>query len=271
MVLVPEENILQFSSHRSHNFTNDNGGSAKQAEKIIEAALSRLDAEMNEILKSNAYADEREKWLAYFSVLQRYLHFADEERAHQYHALVKKKEGSAQFSPTKSDIPTARMNDSIIIESVPLKFRNKAKLLLRRLHDAPPSDFSWDSAGVVSASGEPIKDSNIVDLVNDAMRARKVAKPAGRKVFAKFLRSIQTPREFVGNEELWQESRANSTLQSRCDSATDENDGAISDIGHSEFYSGSESSKSDRSIQNGSGGGSCKRRRVTWASLKLSV
>lgn len=262
MVLVPEENLLQLNTHghRQQTFPNDAAHASG-----IGAALSRLDTEMNEILNSNEYKDEREKWAAYLKVLQRYLHFVDSERSHQQLELLKKEAVPLSTSDKKES--SVRMNDSIIIESVPQKFRSKAKLLLRRLHDTQSSDFSWNDAGIVSIAGKPIKDSNIVDLVNDAMRARKVPKPAGRKAFANFLRAIQTPREFVGNENLWQESRANSTLQEIESVSGDVAD--ISDTGdQSSYYSDDKSSGASHRVQSGSG--SCsKKRRVTWASLKL--
>lgn len=267
MVLVPEERLLQLDPQK-RSVSDSEARPVSQAEKTITATLNRLDMEMSEILKSNAYGDEREKWLAYLRVLQRYLHFVDGERAQLYHELVKEqKTDTRPVERSAAVVAETRMNDSIIVESVPAKFRNKAKLLLRRLHDAPSSDFSWNAAGVVSVNGETIKHSNIVDLVNDAMRSRKMAKPAGRRVFANFLRAIQAPREFVGNDELWLETQANSTLRSpRSNSTTDaDDDEDVSDTSHSEFYSGSESNK--LAAQSGRG----KRKRFTWSSLKLSA
>lgn len=276
MVLVPEENLLQMGtqSHRQSTFGTDTPQA--QVDQAVAATLSRLDIEMNEILNSNKYKDEREKWAAYLIVLQRYLHFADSDRTQQYLSLMKNKEAESGNNEKKKDESNCnRMNDSIIIESIPAKFRTKAKLLLRRLHDAPASTFSWNSAGVVSLGGKAIKDSNIVDLVNDAMRARKVAKPAGRRAFAKFLRTIQAPREFIGNDELWLESRANSTLQQQTEDNGGSSSAELSEIDHNEFYSGSENNSNSRTHSRDRGGdqrgSGCKnkKRRVTWANLKL--
>lgn len=269
MVLVPEENLLQLnaSGQRQQTFTTE--ASQSQEAQTISATLSRLDTEMNEILNSNKYKDEREKWTAYLAVLQRYLHFVDSERTHQQLELLKKE--APLVGNEKKEETSTSMNDSIIIESVPQKFRSKAKLLLRRLHDARSPNFSWNAAGTVSIMGKPIKDSNIVDLMNDAMRARKISKPAGRKAFAGFLKAIKAPREFVGNEELWLESRANSTLQQQ-DQTGSSDVGDISDIDgqSSSYYSDDKSVGPSRSVQSGAG---CynknKKRRVTWTSLKL--
>ena len=97
----------------------------------------------------------------------------------------------------------SRLNDTLIIDTVPKKFRAKAKLLLRNMHrDASPGEIVWDKNGVVSIDGAKIPNSNIVDLVNDAMRARKHVRPVGQGHFAKFLQQIEMPREFIGNAEL---------------------------------------------------------------------
>lgn len=271
MVLIPEENLalLQTQNQRQTGYHTDEAQIQQQPHGIA-ATLNRLDVEMNEILNSNAYKDEREKWIAYLTVLQRYLHFADSERTDQYLELVKHKNGKPTSSHPENDKETSScMNDSIIIESIPAKYRSKGKLLLRRLHDTPSEHFTWDSAGVVAIDGKPIQSSNIVDLVNDAMRARKIAKPVGRRAFASFLKSIKTPREFIGNDELWHESRANSTLREEQiygSSSTDEESGSTSQSG---FFTGADNNSPKRRVQSGAGLRNNKKKRVTWANLKL--
>lgn len=267
MVLMPSEALSTLSLQNRHQVAYG-PATPIQAARSTDSTLSRLDTEMNDILNSDTYKDEREKWAAYLAVLQRYLHYAGTERAQQHAALMKDKGESALREHQKNNETRATgMNDSVIIESVPNKFRDKAKLLLRRLHDAPSPCFSWNSAGVISVDGKLIKDSNIVDLVNDAMRSRKVPKPVGRKAFARILKKIQTPREFVGNDELWQESIANSTLRPVESDDSSSSSGGNSEGAFSEFHSG-RSSKSDHSVQSGSG---CynKKRCITWANLKL--
>ena len=62
---------------------------------------SRLDAEMNEILNSPTYKDEREKWTLYRQVLQRYFHFEGIERGEKY--KKEQKNDSAVDSNTLDD------------------------------------------------------------------------------------------------------------------------------------------------------------------------
>lgn len=274
MVLVPEEHVAQLGTQNQRQPTFSSNISQAQPLQPTDTVLFRLDAEMNEILNSNAYKNEREKWAAYLVVLQRYLHFSDDERARQHSELMKSEHTTvSNYDKGEKEETRNGMNDSVIIESIPTKYRTKAKLLLRRLHDTPRRNFSWDSGGVVSIGGRPIQGSNIVDLVNDAMRARKISKPAGRGAFAKFLRAIQTPREFIGNEALWQETRANSTLrpsQIEESSNSSTNSDGVTAASQSPFFSGRDS-KSDSEGQSGNGyRNNCnKKRRVTWVNLKL--
>lgn len=155
--------------------------------------LSRLDAEMSKILRSSQ-SDDREKWRMYHHALQRYLFFADEAR-------------KTPITPATTD---KGLPDDKIIATVPQRYRRKAEILIHHLHTAAPR-ITWDQQGVISIDGLQIQSSNIIDLVNDAMRSRKNIKPSGRLQFMRVLRSINTPREFIGNTELWNQSGGNST------------------------------------------------------------
>jgi hypothetical protein len=65
-----------------------------------------------------------------------------------------------------------------MIGHLPVTLRPKAETLLRRLK-ARPDVISWDESGQVKMDGKEIPDSNISDLVSDAMRARKNFNPKG--------------------------------------------------------------------------------------------
>ena len=55
--------------------------------------------------------------------------------------------------------------------------------------------------------GEIIPQSNISDLISDALRARKNFNPTGSKEFFRVLSKINMPKDLVRNEERWKESR----------------------------------------------------------------
>ena len=78
-----------------------------------------------------------------------------------------------------------------ILESVPKSYRKHAHLLMKHLlRKAVPDRLSWDVQGIVTIDGNVVKDSNITDLINDAMRERKTVKAVGRNQFAQLLRVL---------------------------------------------------------------------------------
>ena len=76
--------------------------------------------------------------------------------------------------------------------------QNCTKLLIQKLKDH--SDvISWNDNGQLVLEGSVIPNSNIVDLVNDAMRKRKGFNPEHSSTFAKALTKINVPEDYVGN------------------------------------------------------------------------
>ena len=49
----------------------------------------------------------------------------------------------------------------------------------------------------------PVSGSNIVDLVNDALKKRKSFQPVGWKIFARGLNDMIAPMDLIGNPERW--------------------------------------------------------------------
>ena len=217
MVLIPHENIQEILGRQQ---------APMKTVQTPGTALTRLDSELSEILNSNVYANEREKWIAYNQVLQRHLRLVEHEKSLTARMSQNKTNGEEEGekeeegvseemqaqSAVLADGIKSRLNDTLIIDTVPKKFREKVKLLLRNMHrNASPGKIVWDKNGVVSTDGAKIPNSNIVDLVNDAMRARKHVRPVGRGHFAKFLQQIEMPREFIGNAELIEAAVTTST------------------------------------------------------------
>ena len=63
----------------------------------------------------------------------------------------------------------------------------------------------WDANGAITIDGTRVPGANIVNLVNDAMRDRKRSAPTGHLQFAVALRQSTVPREFIGNNRVWNE------------------------------------------------------------------
>ena len=92
--------------------------------------------------------------------------------------------------------------DVDVIGHLPATLRPKAATLLRRLK-ARPDVISWDESGQVKVDGKEILDSNISDLVSDAMRARKNFNPKGAQEFFRGLSKINVPKDIARNTERW--------------------------------------------------------------------
>ena len=83
MILVPQASVERLQN----TFARDKIKSVQTPSSVT----SRLDAEMNDILNSSTYKDEREKWSLYRQVLKRYLHFKEAETRGQKEKSKKKK------------------------------------------------------------------------------------------------------------------------------------------------------------------------------------
>lgn len=162
-------------------------------------ATSRIDEEMCKIL--NSTLGEEEKCLKYGQALQRYLRLRRElEQPQVSHNLIDSNQQASEAGATTTNAD-AELPDTRIVEAVPPKFRSNASQLLKRLRDN--GNITWDKRGIIKLDGTVLH-TNIIDLVNEAMRARKRAPPRGFTQFANILRQAGIPREFVGNDRLWQ-------------------------------------------------------------------
>ena len=65
------------------------------------------------------------------------------------------------------------------------------------------NNLTWDEQGVVSYKGKRIHGSNIIDLINDAIRLRKAVEPRGWKTFSKALHESNISQEVIGNSCRW--------------------------------------------------------------------
>ncbi|CAB0040668.1 unnamed protein product [Trichogramma brassicae] len=162
--------------------------------------LERLDAEMNEILLAPC-SDERAKWNRYNSVLQRYLQLAKSSRHIPEKPKTEERTDADDASDTSKDDATATSSapiDTLIVESVPAKYRRNAKNLVEWLRR--DASIQWSENGSVNIDGSSIE-GNIIDFVNDAMRSRSGSPPRGISQFIEALRKASVPREFIGNKQ----------------------------------------------------------------------
>lgn len=210
MVLISTDNLERMQQLQQNSVESNNNNTVRTPG----TALSRLDEEMSRILK--APGDESEKWKMYKEALWRYLRLIrvkrkredtheeegqEEEEEEEENSVMNKSVNMETQTPSETSSPERLKSTRLILQNVPKTYRARARLLLKYLRDVPER-ISWDEHYLVTIDGQVVKDSNIVELVNEAMRVRKKAKPAGRTQFARLLCSLNIPSVLVGNKAL---------------------------------------------------------------------
>lgn len=194
----------------------------KSVGNLHEDSLSRLDKEMQNILKSKM--DDREKWSLYMQILQRYLHFTEKERKplrlpvtvedeQKYDMNLFKKESKdngpavSENSGDNKHVPSlsadALYTPTYINNSIPKTYRKKGEILLDALLKNKDK-INWKNDGLILIDNEAIVDSNIVDLVNYTLRPLKRPKPNGWEKFIEILKNIGVPSNCIGNPEAFE-------------------------------------------------------------------
>nr|CAD7461604.1 unnamed protein product [Timema tahoe] len=151
MILVSPETLHRYEQHH------------QQVASATNIVLSELDKEMEKILASKL---DNSKWTLYQQVLQRYLQFS-------------------QHPPPPENTTTTTTPEvfvlpiSTVFNTVPVQARKNAELLLEHINSR--GCIIWDENGEMSIHDTPLLGSNIVDLVNDLVRARRHSEPSGSR------------------------------------------------------------------------------------------
>ena len=170
----------------------------KEEYKFIDPRLNtlmRLDSSMQNTLSDSKMSDE-EKAQLYAQDVQEFLAY-------------KKQQNQPTPSFTAEQVTPSPNINSIstmdIVKTAPKKFQGKAERLAELLKAS--GKVAWDQYGRLLIDGKPMDGTNIIDLVNDAIRKRKNFNPKGRRFFAEKLRSMNAPKELVGNTSYWKEEQ----------------------------------------------------------------
>jgi hypothetical protein len=177
MILVPEDMLNRY----------------EQKQKIetspITATMMHKDAEMSNTLQQTDMPNDQKEKLFYAN-LERYLNLKQQKDSQV---------PTVQLAPIKEN-PVRELSDAVIVETVPKRMRERATAILNRLKTRPDI-ISWDNTGQVKIEGESILQSNISDLISDAVRARKNFKPKGSNEFFHALSKMNMPKDLVRNHE----------------------------------------------------------------------
>lgn len=197
MVIVPEETL-----DRMQNALDQKNSQAVELKTVQTPGdnLSRLDSEMYDILHSNK--DEGEKSQQYLQTLRKYLFFKNGER-----------EDERESDDDSDEDTSTPLSDDAIVENMPKPLAKKVRELLRHLKSTAAGRLTWDSNGAVRIDGQGIKNSNISELANYAVKstANRRGKrlldddrqldevPEGHATFLNLVKSTQPPKNVVGN------------------------------------------------------------------------
>ncbi len=181
MILVPEDMLNRY----------------EQKQKIetspITATMMHKNAEMSNTLQQTDMPNDQKEKLFYTN-LERYLNLKQQKDSQV---------PTVQLAPIKENA-VRELSDAVIVETVPKRMRERATAILNRLKTRPDI-ISWDNTGQVKIEGESILQSNISDLISDAVRARKNFKPKGSNEFFHALSKMNMPKDLVRNDERWKQ------------------------------------------------------------------
>ena len=185
MVLVPEGKAFRLDSHPTVQTPSD--------------PLGRLDSELSAIHYEKKFNSDAEKWLAYQQILEKYL-----QKKGVFGSVT-----ASQPPPRDDDAKTEEeskkaLDASVMAQSVAKTYRSKAKQLADFI--ASSSNIGWTDTGRVVIDNVELPNSNMIDLLNDAVRERKShAPPNGRAQLSNALRKAGVPQKLIGNPAFWNE------------------------------------------------------------------
>lgn len=173
-------------------------------------SLRELDNQMRIILERKDMT-EHDKAQLYFQTLHRYM-----TRVNQYRDKPLGKVDIAQPQETNETASESTVSESAdetseiekdVLKSVPFTLKKKATQLLHHLKQN--TDLSWNERGEIVLHGQKVKNSNLIDLVNDVLRHRKQSEqPIGWATFAEALSRTNVAQELIGHPDRWKSIRS---------------------------------------------------------------
>ena len=181
MILVPEDVLNRYERKQ------------KIETSPLVTGMMQQDTAMSGILENENLTDA-EKQKLYNARMEDYLSLG-KQKDDQIAAVRMTRDGEARGEP---------LRDEDVVAHLPATLRPKAVALLTRLR-ADPGVISWNESGRVKVDGTEIANSNISDLVSDAVRTRKSFHPTGARRFFQGLAILNVPRDIAGNNKRWEE------------------------------------------------------------------
>ena len=184
MVLVPEDAVNRYEQRQ------------RLETSPIMSNMMQEDTQMSNVPQRDGMSDDQKQKL-FNAELERYLELRQQKDSHIPNVRVVKDE-------KEQPLPEPAMSNADVVESMPRYIRQRAMSLLNRIKTRPEV-ITWDKTGQVKIEGETIPNSNISDLVSDAMRSRKDFNSTGAKEFFQALSKLNVPKDLVRNQNRWKQ------------------------------------------------------------------
>ena len=175
----------------------------KLKESMLDKTLSKLDGEIYDILHRNIADDEKAK--LYSNSLSRYLNIDKPSvvtTTFKSEDVAASDVAAAADASEKASESDSKNVESLVLETVPKKWKSQASRLLTHIKNNP--DVTWSEKGELVLKNTTIPKTHAVDLVNDLLRKRtSTSSPSGWKQLANALKDYNIPHELIGNEDRW--------------------------------------------------------------------
>lgn len=192
MTLVPEEMARAVQASM---------GSAQPAQRV----LSKLDESIQSILGSSGVSD-KDKVVQYHEALQKYLQLHKHEaNPTSIHLRVSEQPSTESMGgdahPQSETEHTGSMREDVL-KMLPVTLKHKGKLLMDHIFKQPEdANWRWNARGELVFDGRVIDGSNMIDLMYDVLKDRKMVKPTGWQYFLHVLRDINVPESLIMNKD----------------------------------------------------------------------
>ena len=87
-----------------------------------------------------------------------------------------------------------------VLDTVPKTTKSRAKLILNKIK-SNKDIMHWNDRGELIYHGKAVPSTHVVDLIRDVVKGRKSFDPYGWQYFARGLAKMNTPHDWIGNEQ----------------------------------------------------------------------
>jgi hypothetical protein len=174
-------------------------------QRLQNRSLTGLDKAMEEILY-NKNLGEREKWKLYQQSLQQHLHRVEESEKPLKITLQEEEPESisrninAYDSDERQNVNFTQRIIKILQVSLSRHLFGKAQHILRLLEET--QRVKWNGIGELLVNGVLVKDSNVAELLANAVRSSNNVKPVGWQAFVDVIDECKVPDELLGKNLL---------------------------------------------------------------------